>query len=307
MSDATIHKNQTGDDLVIRTMFRAEAVCASLLESGLSMDQLTTRQKGSFKKSFRPDADEITLFPDANKPEAEVILNRDGLYDRLPEGLFHQTRGSSKTSTVGDAVAEHRRFKEEERQARRFFGPLEQMLFRYRIYTEQGERQALYNLGRGRAHSSLYAFWNLTTPLPEPEGSKMIRLMPYANFIKGNRPETAEALSFLLDREVILKQKVVTGNGGAASEISMGQTRLGLNAVLGKGSNDLFPKWIFLIKGVGQKELPAYVKGQPMGDLLQKFADIFIPLEVDVDFEFETIPVSEGEAYESILGYGCCI
>ncbi len=207
----------------------------------------------------------------------------------------------------GGAVAEHRRFKDEERQARRFFGPLEQMLFRYRIYTEQGERQALYNLGRGRAHSSLYAFWNLTASLPEPEGSKLIRLMPYANFIKGNCRETAEALSFLLDREVILKQEVVFGVEDAPSEISMGQTRLGLNTVLGKGPGDLYPKWIFLIKDVGQKELPAYVSGRPMDDLLKKFAEIFIPLEVDVDFEFETMPVSQGEAYESILGYGCCI
>ncbi|MBK7098625.1 MAG: hypothetical protein IPH58_10065 [Sphingobacteriales bacterium] len=162
-------KGQKGSHIVY-TPFRSEAVCASLLEAGISIEQIKTSQKGAFRKSYGGDIEKISIADYKDQYNIDIALNRDSIYDKLPEGLFHQTKGGRYVKTVKDAVDEHKMFREEERYARRFFAPIEQMIFRYRIYTEQAEREALYDLQNGTINTGFYRFgaWKTIFPNRKP-------------------------------------------------------------------------------------------------------------------------------------------
>ena len=107
-------------EIFVTPPFISEAVCAELLQK-VSFDNIKTSQAGSFKKSFSNDIEKFELEEYRDSAEFKITLNRDGIYDLLPEGLFHQTLGGKKIRTVLEAVTENKRFKDEEKNARKFF------------------------------------------------------------------------------------------------------------------------------------------------------------------------------------------
>lgn len=124
---------------------RAEAFCAALLDNGLYFDNLTIEFAGSFRRTYRNDIDKVLIEnEDQRNDRISLILNRDGIYDKLPEGLFHQSLGSGRTAALKDMIGEHRRYREEEKAARKFFQPIQQEIFRFAVMAEQEERNILF-------------------------------------------------------------------------------------------------------------------------------------------------------------------
>lgn len=290
---------------IMKPPFRAEAICAGLIESGVELEKITVHAKGGFKKSFSSDVSEMV----ATETDCsfEMVVNRDGIYDKLPEGLFHQTRGNSRIRTVQDAVDEHKRFKEEERQARSFFAPIEQLLFRYQVFVEAEERDALFTLQSGRRDPAWFRFWNFNEPLPEEEAGRMLQLMPYLQFIKGNPASTEAALGHILNKNVALRQEERTGSITMQHPAALAEMQMGINSALGQNTLELFPCWIFTIEGASGDEMQPFVKQPNKTTILQKFEDLFIPFEMDVQFEFKIREEAAGKDLGAVLGYGAHI
>ena len=73
---------------------KAEAVIADLIENGLKPDEFVAINKGIFKRRYARDIDSINSLKLENTQSISAFnLNRDGLYDSLPEGLFHKKSG----------------------------------------------------------------------------------------------------------------------------------------------------------------------------------------------------------------------
>ncbi|WP_157558048.1 hypothetical protein [Niabella aurantiaca] len=289
----------------MKPLFRAEAICAGLVELGVELEKIVVNPKGGFRKSFSNDVSEMV----ATKTDCtfEMVVNRDGIYDKLPEGLFHQTRGNSKVRTVQDAVEEHKRFKEEERRARSFFAPLEQLLFRYQVFVEAEERDALFHLQSGMRDRSWFRFWNFNETLPEEEAGRMVQLMPYLHFIKGDPLSTAAALSHILNKKVLLKEETRKSTRSLQGAASLSGSFMGTNGVLGQNTEELFHYWIFTIEGKSNLEMQPFIPQPNKTTILQKFEDLFIPFEIDAQFEFEIQDEEAGKDLGAVLGYGAHI
>ncbi|WP_143019888.1 hypothetical protein [Niabella drilacis] len=285
--------------------FRAETICAGLVDSGIGQDQITVHTKGGFRKSFSNDISEMV----ATETDCtfELVVNRDGIYDKLPEGLFHQTRGNSRVRTVQDAVDEHKRFREEERRARSFFAPLEQLLFRYQVFVEMEERKGMFDLQSGTQDPAWFRFWNLDEPLPEAEAGRMLQLMPYLHFIKGDAASTEAALGHILNREVMLRRGERQSSIPLQCPATLAESSISLNGTLGSNTGELFPHWIFSIEGRSNDEMQSFVRQTNKPTILQKFEDLFIPFEIDVQFEFELQDEEAGKKSGAVLGYGAHI
>jgi len=290
----------------IRTPFLAEAVCACLIEQGVLAEDMSITIKGAFKKSYSNDVAALHIDDERRRINASLIINRNGMYDLLPEGLFHQTRGMMAVRSVQDAVQEHRKYREEERYARKFFAPLEEMVFRYRIEAERSERSALANVKNEQLTESLFEFWNIEKNLPKKEALRMLKLMPYVNTIKGSAEAITEGLKFILDKDVYIEetQKRNTGPVHAPAAQSLDNMRLGTNSVIGSNSDEYMYGWTIRI-ALPADDVEAYVDDAPLDRLLTRFAEIFIPIDRDVWFEFDTM--DKVNEHEYILGYGCTI
>ena len=71
--------------------FRAEVTAAEWVEGGMPEDRVLILLLGALKRSFRKDVDAIeeTVSAYDHKEYLLIKTHREGLYDMLPEGLFH--------------------------------------------------------------------------------------------------------------------------------------------------------------------------------------------------------------------------
>ncbi|HTG54768.1 MAG TPA: hypothetical protein VL943_00780 [Niabella sp.] len=295
--------NSPSNNSEFKSAFLAEVVFASLTEAGHVANNIKVLNKGGFKKGFSNDVEQVFLEESDNQVFFEMILNRDGIYDLLPEGLFHQSKGNTRVSSVQDAVEEHKQFKEEEKLARRFFTPLEQLLFLYRAGAETAEREALYDIQNGQLNESFYHFWNIDISLPEGPASRLLRLMPYADTIKSNIDATAAALSFVLQSKVSLKASLLP-DMYLLQQKNLSEQYLGVNATMGNTIGEWMTQWTFTIWDIPGKDLVLYVDGGALKKVTDRFIEIFVPVEIDVLFAFKQAVDPEKETYENILGVG---
>lgn len=285
-------------------LIKAESLCAELMAGGISFDDLVIKYSGSFRKSYRNDIEHAEQVKDGSD-QVVVEINRDGIYDKLPEGLFHQTRGGSNTAGLKGMVGEYRRYREEERQARKFFQPVEQELFRYAVMVEEEERKLQYGLLNGNLESDFYRFWNIDQALPQRPASVLVLIMPWIRQIKGDMQLTAKALSMILAKPVQTELRIATEQQEDKTGFILGeQVTLSMDTICGNRFAEPYVQWVFTISGLTADETEWYTPLKPYGKLLQRFEELFIPLDVVLQFEYHCEETVEAEQPEPILGYG---
>lgn len=285
-------------------LLKAEALCAELMANGVSFDELIIRFTGAFRKSYRNDIEQVLPLNDGSG-QIVIAINRDGLYDKLPEGLFHQTRGGARTDGLSGMVGEYRRFRDEEKQARKFFQPVEQEFFRYRLITEQEERKLQFGILNGNLDAEFYRFWNIEASLPSKPASVLALIMPWIAQIKGNRTLTAKALSMMLGKPVSSKSVVSEEQFDEDAGFCLGaEAMLSVDTVCGNHFAEPYEQWEFAIGELDRHEMEAYTGDNAYGRFLERFEELFIPLEVELKLEYHCQEVLKEEVAEPILGYG---
>jgi hypothetical protein len=288
------------------TALRAEAFCSALLDNGFFFDNLIIEFAGSFRRTYRKDIDSVMLQKEEHKNDKiSLVLNRDSIYDKLPEGLFHQSVGSGRTAALKDMVEEHRRFKEEERAARKFFQPIQQEIFRFAVMAEQEERNIFFGTLNGEVPEFFFSFWDIPQDLPRKPAELMTRLMPLQQRIKADKALIAKALELSLGKQVSVTESIVeqqhydntvfrTGDGGM----------LGLDTITGNVFAENSKRWTFTIHHLTISQTGDYCDNRPFGKFLNRFTEIFLPVEIDAKFEFQQMESMEKEEREYIIGYG---
>jgi hypothetical protein len=284
---------------------KAEAFCAEMIANGLSFNEIRLIYNSNFKKSYRNEIDSVRFDfnEETNKDELELVINRDGIYDRLPEGLFHQSKGNSKTSSTAQMTEEHRRFKEEEKLARKFFQPLEQELFRYSTMVEQEEINLAFGILNGDLKNELSDFWDIPEGLPSDPVKKLVQIMPWIKKIKGEIEQTAKALELILNKPVRYDQMDSFDHKLPAQAKGNCLFELGIDTVLGNCFWEQSITWIFYIENISKKEIAAYRPNGAYGKLLKHFEEILIPLQIDIIFDYTVLPAEDLQT-EDILGFG---
>jgi hypothetical protein len=285
-----------------------EILCSELLRRGLSFDQLKLDFASNFKKSYHGDIEAIVpwLSEHSSREALQVSANRNGIYDRLPEGLFHQPLGHSRVADASAMKDEHRRYREEEKEAKRFFQPYDQEIFRYHLLVEQAEQTMSINLLRGNVNETWQHFWNLPEHLPEEANDAFVRILPWCFLISGDLALTTNALQFILSKKVDVKAFWQYEHRSGVAPFQLGDALLSNNTILGQ--HYLMPElhWHFTIHDLTAAERAQFPAGKPMGLLLERFTDIFLPIHICTTFELT--PMEEATAaQEEILGYGFII
>lgn len=283
-------------------LLRGEAFIAALLGNGFSFDRLNLDRAGSFAKSYRNDIESVSpALDDSDQEILKITLNRDSIYDRLPEGLFHQPRAIGGKTTVGQMVGEHRRLRDEEKAARKFFQPLEHELFRYSVLIEQEEGDFLSGMLSGNLDSAYARFWNLEADLPPHLSTGLTRMMPWAYIIKGNPQVCAKALSIILGKPVSVVV-VINEQQYQQDSYRLGEGALGIETLSGNSFDEPSVSWQFSVAGLDASEMETLIGNTKHARFLQQFIDIFIPLEADATFVYE-VSSSGNEIADGILGY----
>ncbi|GAA0873412.1 type VI secretion system baseplate subunit TssG [Gangjinia marincola] len=259
--------------------YKAEVYALEVLQnSDLSLSQLDIYFKSIFSRSYRRDVIDFSL-DRSLKTTSRIQINvaRNGLYDTLPEGLFHRPIDYKNNIPYNKARQEQKR-KEEE--ARTFFSPLDNEFFIQSLTIEKNERE-LIDRFTNLKNEFLNRFWNIGDEIPDQYKSTFLRLLPYAHQIAGNLTLTKLALENILHEEVIIK-KSYQNKGDNAIDQKTDQA-LGIDFTLHVEEPQVhYPSLEITVNQISKNDVRDYVSKGKTEQFISIFCDYFIPLEYDV-------------------------
>lgn len=260
---------------------KAEVVVAELKKnSSIHEDDIVINNQSTFRRSHRRDILNISNIDDTDK--LLLNLSRNGLYDQLPEGLFH-TKDSSKGRTSFSELGKI--YRDEEKEARHFFSPIENELFSQKLNIEIKEQDLLNNFSN-LDDEFLIRFWKINTSVPKKYLLKLLKLLPYSYRITGDLELTRLCLENILEKTVTItkscSQKAINNH-----KLISSTNYLGINFSLAS-EYDAILQPIYNVEIGSNKEdhVVAYIEKDGLTKFLNAFYDYFFPVEVDVKTSF---------------------
>lgn len=285
---------------------RFEVIAAEMQEKpvGGATAGWVVRPRGTFRRGYSRDV--LTL-----KRLAEFggricfDLSRAGLFDTLPEQLFHSPDNDAKARDGEDMAEDVRRRRREEEAARKFFLPLEQEFYRLRLLTELEERKSLLTGDDRHLNPVLTAFWSLDECFDNRQKMLLLLLLPLANRIVNDFPLTAACLSLVAGEPVGIR-RTPPKEVEVPEELwpELGVQRLGLDWTLGTSFRAATQSLEVAVGPVSAARLDAWLPGGEGRRALYRLFDYFLPAEADVTMTVALRPEDEGfDLSEAALGY----
>ncbi|WP_407478367.1 hypothetical protein [Elizabethkingia anophelis] len=114
----------------LQTDFRVEAVAANILKYYDTQANIYIKRIGLNDRAYLKDIKGITTSSyDLDEENIIIETYREGIYDYLPEGIFHPPSLGASSTNIDSVVREIRKQKAVEDDARKFFQPFELEFF----------------------------------------------------------------------------------------------------------------------------------------------------------------------------------
>lgn len=273
--------------------FKAEITAAEMLELGVSPDRIVVLMLGAARRSLRRDVQSIEEESSAYDHGEYVVIKtpKEGLYDMLPEGLFHHPSAHKSSATVKERGQAIKRRKEEEGEARRFFLPFEAAINHVRIQTAFHEAR----LDKRSQYNDLVQLfvphWEIFDHLDVRQANLFLHLIPILHDIRDNHPVVETVMEMMLGLPVKVRLRSQQPLRPAEPILSvMGDSVLGVNLTTGnevydEGTDEISIK----IGPLTGEAFQVFMPGGLRQKLLEMLIDHLLPAHLDVVTEFELI------------------
>ncbi len=185
---------------------RAEVVAAELIEKGIKQDDITFNPRGLKRRPYSRDIADIKL-PNDDDDHFKFLLNREGMYDSLPEAIFHQPLNSKPFKSKAEILDEIKIQRQEEIEARRFFFPLENEFNQLRLLLELTERKSNDNFSGSSVIQLFYKLFGTVSYFNNSQIAVLLSLLPNIYELKGELKILSKYYSLLLGDEIKIKMK----------------------------------------------------------------------------------------------------
>lgn len=278
--------------------FKAEVIAAEMIDNNVPAEQIMILMLGSRKRSFRKDVDTVTEeISDYNNKEYTLITtHKEGIYDMLPQGLFHSPTLPKKANSQQEIIDNIKKHRIEEKNARRLFLPFEAAINHLRIQMALFESR----LDKGAHHDELVnlfkSHWAIFKYLDTAQSDIFLQVLPLIHDVRDDYEAAAIVFELLLSVPVKITGRL-QGIVKSAAPIfsSLNDTQLGINFTTGNAIYDGGEDEIVVTVGpISNKDLKQFMSGTKKGKLLEMLCDYLLPVHVDISTNFELFDTEKG-------------
>ena len=261
--------------------YRAEVFASELVSKGVSSDKMYFKLQGIFSRPIAKDISEIKLDISDNGTEQLLIeLNREGLYDMLPEGIFHFRNNKGTTKDKQAILEEIKKAREEEAHARRFFGPMENEFFQLRVLLENKKKSLFQPSSIEDNREFFETLYGNSSLLNDDQVLALLYILPIAHKIRGDISKIAECISILLRYEIRINRVNIKPPVCLSGDNEvLGKARLGIDSVAGNFFLSAQPVYDIHIGLVGKKELKSFFPEGKNHSIVHYLANFLFPAE----------------------------
>lgn len=263
----------------IDTDFKAELYGALLAEAGFDTAQIMMVRDGNNLSNVSKDIRSVkhrNLAGMAEDSCIELKTNRRGIYDSLPEGLFHDALFPGKVKDLELILEEMQQHRNEEFYIRRFFSLLESEVDREGIQAQLLELR-YDKKNKYTDYMKLFAAcWPVIHILSGRGALLFIKFMPHIHSIRGKLEEVSDTLSQILEAPVRVSPRIAPRTIKAQKPNRLSNMRLGINSVNVGVLNNAEADLHIHIGDIPTREVERFLPGNHSRKALEMLADIFL-------------------------------
>lgn len=279
-------------DETLRTDFKAEVIAAEMVDSGTPLDRILILMLGGAKRPFRKDVDEIVeeISDYDHKEYIHVKTHKEGIYDMLPEGLFHSPT-LPKSADEKEIIVALKKHHIEETNARKFFLPYEAAINDLRIQMALHESRLDKRLENSEMVDVFASQWEIFKWLDARQANIFLHLLPLLHDVRDDYrvAETIFELIFLLPAEITLQQqKPIRLENQIFSSFDnsiLGVNFTTSNKVFYTGENEI----VISIGPMPNSMLQGFIAGGNNEKILELLCDYLLPVHIDTNVEFKLL------------------
>jgi hypothetical protein len=274
----------------IASDYKAAVLAAELIETGIPADQVFIWPVGGGVRSFSKDIVSVEKYtPESGYQDLICIKSsREGLYDMLPEGLFHQHTPYASTTRATDIVDQIKQHREEEKDARRFFLPFEAEINFLRVVTEIYENRVdkkhtyedLINIFRPQ--------WEIFDILNLHQGNIFLHAIPLIASTRGNLSFFENLLQLLLDLPVqVYYSPLPAKTNPSPVACVLGECSLGIDLFPGTAFDEGVDEIVIEFGPLTATEAVSLLPGSHNERIVQLLTRYCLPAESEVRIQLE--------------------
>ena len=264
---------------------RAELLFDMLLKNKNDDLNIVLKPNGVFFRKYSKDT--MNVATDVNDYDVlNIDISRDGFYDILPESITHNYRNRDQRN---DASQEFKIRKKEEKEARHFYSPLENELFRFRHQIEKYESDFFSKISTNGIADIIRMILGVEDNIPDLLAVKMFYALMKQ---KGNAGQSVEDISLILEKilgeKVSFTSKNIRLENANDIEEGSGDMIMGITTTLQSSQEIFLKKYNFNIGPLKNPDnLPNYFDQQVLQNFLNTFFNLFLPFQVQYSFEIQ--------------------
>jgi len=289
----------------LETDFKAVTLAAELIEQGsATADNVVILPLGPKKRAYAKEIDSINSYTSVhrNRQMLAININREGLYDMLPEGLFHQSPASSIMITEEAMVKDIVTRREEEKQARLFFAPLETELYHIRTVVELYENRLDKKSDYDELVNIFLKEWREFKCFTNQQMVILMHVLPVIHEQRNNLDFISSVLSIMFDATFELQYELKSSAlaNAEANQLStkLGTGILGVNFIAGQVFEPE-EELIITIGPVTSDQMLNYLPGTRTAEALEVLLSYFIPLQTTINTRYVVEPYYQ----KTVLGF----
>lgn len=296
----------------LQTDFKAEAVAVNLLKYHRTVSNIFIERVGVNDRAYLKDIKSISSSYLGFDEEVFTIESyREGIYDYLPEGLFHPPSLGASRKNIDSVVREIRKQKKVEDDARKFFRPFELEVFFTEISALLKESEFDITSNTDSLLETISELWPLIDMLDKQSAYIFMHILPFFHQIRGDKKWFERCMTAFLQVpvKVTFSPNVIDGIEKNDDSMLLGNSRLGVTYIPSGRHMDGQRNWVVNIGPIPYKEMKKYIPGSPFRKVLQAMYDYFLPVTVDIEENFVTekleysFSLQDDERNASRLGY----
>lgn len=272
---------------------RVEVLLTDLSRRGYNINDLLIQPIGIFKRKFSRDIAKVETLELANYNETVVLkVNREGLYDVLPQSVFHYPAKKPKPfKTISEMVEETKQRILEEANARHYFFAYEAEFFKHRIATEIQERKLLETITYTMDDEKILSYWDLPDFLDARQKGILFYLFPIIFRIRGSLSLMQETYSVILKQKVLL-QKIDSNLKPQSSGLGLnklGKMTLSVDSIVGDKNYSFSEVVKISIGPVAKESLVNFLPGGGGMRIIAHLNSLFMPFNAEPEIEILTV------------------
>ena len=305
MAEIPLHIENITSDI------KAEVIAAALVENGIKIDDIVIKPVGIYQRNVRKDVIDI-YNKDSGPDNGEYLfldVSREGLYDTIPQGVFHQPKITGKKRNTEDLIDEMKLFKKQEEASRLFFLAIEKEYGRARLSEELEERKSILGFSEHYKFDLYLKIWPELRKIDQKYLTLLFQLLPESYKISGNN----ELISILLeivcnkpvDVKIIEDYRLSFGNN---IHNNLGSCLLGMDFILGNRYNDFDPHLEINIREIKREELIDFLPNGKIRKVFDLLCEYFFSYSTEINVLLSLQKEEEGvflssEEVVSYLGF----